>query len=307
MAFYKNTASQKFYVYAWDSVNKVPKTGDASNITARISKDGGASAQTNDVNPTEIDATYMKGLYAFDATQAESNANAILVSAVSSTSGIVIEPLIIYTEPEVRSADVVNWKGSTAPAMTGDAYARLGAPAGASVSADVAAVKSDSGSIKTKTDGLNFDGSYVQSQVKGQDNIDFGALQKASITAAVPSVASIQSGLATPTNITAGTITTVTNLTNAPTNGDLTATMKTSVRTAVETQLTSANTELGAIPTTISGLRMMIQFIFQKLRNQSDMNKTTGVETMYKEDASTPLGTATHSDDGTTVTKGEFN
>jgi hypothetical protein len=36
--------------------------------------------------------------------------------------------------------NVVNWKGSSAPAMTGDAYARLGAPAGASVSADIAAV-----------------------------------------------------------------------------------------------------------------------------------------------------------------------
>ena len=41
--------------------------------------------------------------------------------------------------------------------------------------------------------------------------------------------------LASTTNITAGTITTVTNLTNAPTNGDLTATMKTSVTTAVPT------------------------------------------------------------------------
>ena len=38
--------------------------------------------------------------------------------------------------------------------QTGDAFARLGAPAGASVSADVAAVKSDSGAIKTKTDFL---------------------------------------------------------------------------------------------------------------------------------------------------------
>lgn len=37
---------------------------------------------------------------------------------------------------------------------------------------------------------------------------------------------------ATPTNITAGTITTVTNLTNAPTVGDFTATMKTSITTA---------------------------------------------------------------------------
>lgn len=45
-------------------------------------------------------------------------------------------------------------------------------------------------------------------------------------------VTKIQSGLATPTNITAGTITTVTNLTNAPTAGDLTAAMKASVTTA---------------------------------------------------------------------------
>jgi hypothetical protein len=50
--------------------------------------------------------------------------------------------------------NVVNWKGSAAAAMTGDAYARLGAPAGASVAADVAAVKSDTGGIKSKTDYL---------------------------------------------------------------------------------------------------------------------------------------------------------
>jgi hypothetical protein len=50
--------------------------------------------------------------------------------------------------------NVVNWKGSAAAAMTGDAYARLGAPAGASVAADVAALKSDTGGIKTKTDYL---------------------------------------------------------------------------------------------------------------------------------------------------------
>lgn len=44
-------------------------------------------------------------------------------------------------------------------------------------------------------------------------------------------------GFATPTNITAGTITTVTNLTNAATSGDLTATMKASVNTEVDTGL----------------------------------------------------------------------
>lgn len=47
----------------------------------------------------------------------------------------------------------------------------------------------------------------------------------------------LQSGLATPTNITAGTITTVTNLTNAPTVGDLTAAMKASVNAEADTAL----------------------------------------------------------------------
>jgi hypothetical protein len=40
--------------------------------------------------------------------------------------------------------------------MTGDAFARLGAPSGASVSADVAAVKSDTAAVKAKTDSLTF-------------------------------------------------------------------------------------------------------------------------------------------------------
>lgn len=56
-------------------------------------------------------------------------------------------------------------------------------------------------------------------------------------------------GFATPTNITAGTITTVTNLTNAPTNGDLTATMKTSVTTAA----TAATPTAAAVTGNVGG------------------------------------------------------
>lgn len=47
--------------------------------------------------------------------------------------------------------NVQTWKGVAAQDMTGDAFARLGAPAGASVSADVAAVKSETASILTDT------------------------------------------------------------------------------------------------------------------------------------------------------------
>jgi len=61
---------------------------------------------------------------------------------------------LAFTVANQVDANVLDWKGGTAPAMTGDAYARLGAPAGASVSADVAAVKGDTAAVKTKTDNL---------------------------------------------------------------------------------------------------------------------------------------------------------
>ena len=71
------------------------------------------------------------------------------------------------------------------------------------------------------------------------------AINAASVKA--DAVTKIQNGLATPTNITAGVITTVTNLTNAPTNGDLTATMKTSVTTAATAATPIAASVTGAV------------------------------------------------------------
>ena len=95
---FKNIASQQIAVFAYDADAKLPKTGDAANITAKISKDGGATAATNDVNPTELSSTDAKGIYIFDLTQAESNANLIVLSAVSATENITLEPVIIYTQ-----------------------------------------------------------------------------------------------------------------------------------------------------------------------------------------------------------------
>jgi hypothetical protein len=66
------------------------------------------------------------------------------LAAVSSVTGDVSGKVLgggasAFTSIGVQ-ADVEQWKGSAAPANTGDAFARLGAPAGASVSADVAAI-----------------------------------------------------------------------------------------------------------------------------------------------------------------------
>lgn len=92
---YKNVASQKVAVFAWDNAAGAAKTGDAGNITAEISKDGGASAATDDTNPTELDATDHPGIYIFDMLQAETNADLVVISAVSSTSDIVMRPIIV--------------------------------------------------------------------------------------------------------------------------------------------------------------------------------------------------------------------
>lgn len=63
---------------------------------------------------------------------------------------------LTFTVANQIDSNVLDWKSAPAPAMTGDAFARLGAPTGASVSVDMAAVKSDSAAVKAKTDSLTF-------------------------------------------------------------------------------------------------------------------------------------------------------
>lgn len=64
---------------------------------------------------------------------------------------------MVFTVANQLDVNVIDWKGSAAPAMTGDAYARLGAPAGASIAADIAAGKTVVDAIKLKTDNLPSD------------------------------------------------------------------------------------------------------------------------------------------------------
>lgn len=99
MGLYKNVAGQKLAVYAYDAAADAPKTGDAANIAAQISKDFGAAAATNDAAPTELDAVQHPGVYVFDLTQSETNADAIVVTATSSTVGVVLDPVQVFTVP----------------------------------------------------------------------------------------------------------------------------------------------------------------------------------------------------------------
>lgn len=118
MPLYKNVVSQKLAIYAHDILADTGKTGDAANITAQISKDGAACDATDDANPTELDATDAPGIYLFDLTQAETNANLVIVSPISSTGNIKIEPVIVYTSEVMRGTDGAN---TTVPDAAGTA------------------------------------------------------------------------------------------------------------------------------------------------------------------------------------------
>lgn len=131
----------------------------------------------------------------------------------------------------------------------------LGTPAGASVSADIADIPTNAelATAFTEIKGATWATTDTLEAIRDRGDAAW-------ITA---------TGFATPTNITAGTITTVTNLTNAPTNGDFTATMKSSITTAVPTtaqifaavlttQLTEAYAADGTAPTLTQAI-MLIQ------------------------------------------------
>lgn len=124
----------------------------AAGLDSEISKDGGTFADcTNEA--TEIATS--SGMYYLDLSSTEMNADTVAIIVKTSTSGAKTTPIVMYPEEagNIR-VNVTQWKDATAPAMTGDAYARLGAPAGASVSADVAAVKSQTAAIEADTQDL---------------------------------------------------------------------------------------------------------------------------------------------------------
>lgn len=91
----KNVAGQKWVVFAWDTTDLSPKTGDAANITANLRIDGAAANPVDDTNPTELE----DGYYIFDITQTESNGDLLLIAPASSTGNIQVRgvPESIYT------------------------------------------------------------------------------------------------------------------------------------------------------------------------------------------------------------------
>jgi len=157
------------------------------------------------------------------------NVNATISSRASQTS---LDTLDDYVDTEVAAIKTKTDQLTFTVANQIDANALSGG-AGLSAAQTRAALGMATANLDTQIAGL-----ATPTNITAASGIAVSSIGANVITAsalATDAVNEIQSGLATPTNITAGTITTVTNLTNAATSGDLTATMKSSVTTAVPT------------------------------------------------------------------------
>lgn len=113
---FKNVTGQKLIVFAFDASTGLPKTGDAANIIAYVSKDYGAVTVLTDTGTggaSEMDATNAKGYYIFDLTQGETNADFLLFSGKSSTSNIVVvgAPSAVFTLPPNFTKAVIDTAG----------------------------------------------------------------------------------------------------------------------------------------------------------------------------------------------------
>lgn len=153
--------------------------------------------------------SYEEGIVEYLPTQAETNYTSFeviayktgcipvattIVTTASVTPGTVLLAPVTHTSAVVPT--VTTLTGHTA--QTGDAYARLGAPAGASVSADVAAVKTQTAAIEVDTQDIQ--GRLPAALVSGRMDASVGAMAANTMTAAAAAsdlTTELQSGLAT--------------------------------------------------------------------------------------------------------------
>jgi hypothetical protein len=96
---FKNVASQKVALFAFDTTTGGPKTGDAANITPYVSKDYGTVTALATATATEMDATNARGWYSFVLAQAETNGDALLFTAKSTTTNVSIVGSLVFTTP----------------------------------------------------------------------------------------------------------------------------------------------------------------------------------------------------------------
>lgn len=126
--------------------------------TVNLCKDGTWAVATNAATNTKA------GYWKVTLTAAEMNFREVVLEAVK--TGFVTFSRTFYPEPD--------YTPTKATYLTGDAYTRLGAPVGASISADVAGVQADTDNIQTR---------IPAALVSGRMDSSVGAMSSAAVQA----------------------------------------------------------------------------------------------------------------------------
>lgn len=175
----KGAVDQTFYFKLVDSAAGTPETGlTIANIDATYVRNRAAAVKNDltalaavttahtDNQGIEIDATNAPGLYRIDFPDAAFATGVDKVILSITCTGC--DPAMMFIE--LTDNEVV------------DVYTRIGAPAGASISADVAAVKTETASIQTDTNDIQ--ARIPAALVSGRMDSSVGAMAANVITAA---------------------------------------------------------------------------------------------------------------------------
>jgi len=195
----KNTASQRI---GGQMISATDGSAFTGAVTISVTVDAGVQA-TGSVGSG---ACVHEGLGYHSYAPAQAETNGELLAFTFTGSGAIPATVQVFT-------------------VAGDAFTRLGAPVGASLSADIAAVQADTDNVQTRLPAALVSGRIDASMGAVATGVIAAASFAANALDAVWSTAvrvltaatNLTTALATPTNITAGTITTVGTLT---TNSD---------------------------------------------------------------------------------------
>lgn len=157
---------QYIYFVAVDATDLKTRETGLSGFTVYRSRDGAAAAAFTTPTVNETDVTNMPGVYELlldeDMTIGSGNDSEEMVFHITVSGMAPVTRTIELYRPKITAGNTLSVEsdgdatkvntldGHTA--QTGDNFARLGAPAGASVSADVAAIKAETASIIDDTD-----------------------------------------------------------------------------------------------------------------------------------------------------------
>lgn len=185
--------------------------------------------------------------------------------------------------------------------LTGDAYVRLGAPAGASVSADVAAIKAETAEIGSPA-GVSVSADIAA--VKAETALiklatdEIGSPAGVSVSADIAAIKAETASIQTDTNDIQS------RLPAALVGGQMDSTGGASATDIRDAVWAKTLTELSSVPGVTTDVLSALNWVFTLDRNKR--TQTAATETVFKDNGSTTLATSTKSDDGTTFTRGEY-